>query len=79
MYVFNQDKQDNKVFPFVPCIEPKEGEGERFLTEHPRTLLQQGKVAAVPLIIGATDKEGMLTLNGESIDTRYIAVLLVRG
>lgn len=61
-----QDKRDLVVFPFVPSKEPVEGEGERFLTEHPRTLLERGAIAPVPLIIGVNDKEGMLVLNGKS-------------
>lgn len=52
-------------FPFVPCIEPKGGLGERFLTEHPRTLLQRGQVAPVPIIVGVNDEEGMVNLTGK--------------
>lgn len=58
-----QDKQDFRFFPFVPCLELP-GKGERFLTEHPCSLLQRGLVAAVPLIIGSNDKEGKLFMNG---------------
>lgn len=71
MILLLQDKRDLVVFPFVPCKEPVEGEGERFLTEHPRTLLERGDIAPVPLIIGVNDKEGMLVLNGKPL--LYIA------
>ncbi|XP_046686738.1 esterase FE4-like isoform X2 [Homalodisca vitripennis] len=70
-----QDKQDIQVFPFTPSVETQEGEGERFLTDHPRSLLQKGQVAPVPLIVGVTDKEGMLVLNDIPHSDDYFKVL----
>ncbi|XP_054259144.1 esterase FE4-like isoform X2 [Macrosteles quadrilineatus] len=58
-----QDKQDLRVFPFVPSVELSGGAEQRFLTEHPRTILQRGDIAPVPVIFGANNKEGMLVMN----------------
>uniref|UniRef100_A0A1B6LQA7 Carboxylesterase type B domain-containing protein n=1 Tax=Graphocephala atropunctata TaxID=36148 RepID=A0A1B6LQA7_9HEMI len=70
-----QDKRDVRPFPFIPTVEPQEGEGERFLTDHPRSLLQKGQVAPVPIIIGVTNKEGMLIMNDIPHSDDYFKVL----
>ncbi|XP_054259142.1 esterase E4-like [Macrosteles quadrilineatus] len=58
-----QDKLDMRMFPFVPSVEVAGGEGQRFLTEHPRAIMQRGDIAPVPVISGANSKEGMLIMN----------------
>ncbi|KAG8262898.1 hypothetical protein J6590_043886 [Homalodisca vitripennis] len=45
---------------FTPCVE-KYGNAP-FLTDCPRKLMERGEFAKVPVIIGLTDKEGMLVL-----------------
>ncbi|KAG8262900.1 hypothetical protein J6590_043888 [Homalodisca vitripennis] len=45
---------------FSPCVE-KYGNAP-FLTDCPRKLMERGEFAKVPIIIGFTDKEGMLLL-----------------
>lgn len=57
-----------RIFPFVPCVEPVEGAGERFLTENPRSLLEKGQIAPVPIIFGYNDKEGMMMFIGTYSD-----------
>lgn len=66
LFSFIKEKRSLRQFPFVPCVEPKGGRGERFLTEHPRILLQRGQVAPVPIIMGVNDSEGMIKLTGKS-------------
>lgn len=66
LFSFIKEKRGLRQFPFVPCVEPKGGRGERFLTEHPRILLQRGQVAPVPIIMGLNDSEGMVRLTGKS-------------
>lgn len=66
LFSFIKEKKGFRLFPFVPCVEPKGGRGERFLTEHPRILLQRGQVAPVPIIMGVNDSEGMVKLTGKS-------------
>lgn len=66
LFSFIKEKKGHRLFPFVPCVEPEGERGERFLTEHPRILLQRGQVAPVPIIMGVTDSEGMVRLTGKS-------------
>ncbi|GLG95971.1 Carboxylic ester hydrolase [Gryllus bimaculatus] len=47
-------------FPFVPTIEPKSTDA--FLTEHPMAVLRSRRFHKVPLMIGVTSHEGMVTL-----------------
>lgn len=66
LFSFIKEKRGLRLFPFVPCVEPKGERGERFLIEHPRILLQRGQVAPVPIIMGLNDTEGMVRLFGKS-------------
>lgn len=66
LFSFIKEKRGLRLIPFVPCVEPKGERGERFLTEHPRILLQRGQVAPVPIIMGVNNSEGMIILTGKS-------------
>ncbi|XP_067008037.2 juvenile hormone esterase [Anabrus simplex] len=47
---------------YIPTVERTSGEEEPFLTENPRTLLDEGKFQRVPFMTGATSAEGIFCL-----------------
>lgn len=49
---------------FVPTVELNITDGNTFLAEHPKKLLQAGKINKVPAIIGFNSEEGLLNSAG---------------
>ncbi|XP_054261394.1 esterase FE4-like isoform X2 [Macrosteles quadrilineatus] len=47
---------------FLPCVEKPGTSAAPFLPDYPRKLMERGEFNRVPVILGSTDKEGLLAL-----------------
>lgn len=62
-------------FTYAPVIDAPDYQGERFLPEHPRTLMQAGRAMDIPMIIGFCSEESLFMAREQILDSNVRTII----